>query len=250
MLLENKVALVTGAGLGGIGQGLAEGFLNEGCNVVYADIDTDSALKAAQASGYSSDRWMVLGVDVAAVASNEVCVASTINRFGRLDIFVPNAGVQCRKPFLEQSEADFDRLIDINLKGVFFGCQAVARQMARSGGGAIITISSNAAVCARPDVPAYGASKGGVAALTRHLAVDLAPYQIRVNSIAPGTVITNMTNKRMQDKDALANECSLTINGRVGTPEDIAGAAIFLASDYSLHITGHMIFVEGGEVVK
>lgn len=250
MLLADKVVLVTGAGLGGIGQGLAEGFLAEGCRVVYADIDVESARRAAESSGFPAERWLVTGVDVADVVSNEACVAAAIGRFGTLDIFVPNAGVQCRKPFLEQREDDFDRVIGINLKGVFFGCQAAARRMARGGGGAIVTISSNAAVCARPDVPGYGASKGGVAALTRHLAVDLAPYKIRVNSVAPGTVSTNMTGARMQDAEVLARERGLTIDGRIGTPRDIAGAAIFLASDYASHITGHTIFVEGGEVIK
>ena len=250
MLLENKIAVVTGAGLGGIGQGLAEGFLAEGCKVVFADIDEASARKAAEASGYSPDRWLVAQVDVTSVASNQACVAAAIGRFGRLDIFVPNAGVQCRKPFFEQTEEDFYRVIDINLKGTFFGCQAAAREMAKTGGGSIVTVSSNAAVCARPDVPGYGASKGGVAALTRHLAVDLAPYGIRVNSVGPGTVMTNMTRARMHDQQTLARESSLTIDGRIGTPKDIAGAVIFLASEYAAHITGHIIFVEGGEIIK
>ena len=250
MLLENRVALVTGAGFGGIGQGVAEGFLAEGCRVVYADIDEASAKRAAEASGVHAERWSVVGVDVTSVAANEACVAAAIRRFGRLDIFMANAGVQCRKPFFEQTEADFDRVIGVNLKGAFFGCQAAARAMAKTGGGAIILTSSNAAVCARPNVPGYGASKGGIAALTRHLAVDLAPYGIRVNSVAPGTVMTNMTRSRLQDPEVLARETSLTIDGRIGTPNDVAGAAIFLASDYAAHITGHVLFVEGGEIIK
>ena len=250
MLLKDKVALVTGAGFGGIGQGVAEGFLAEGCRVVYADLDEASAAAAAAASGARAERWQVVGLDVKSVESNEACVAAAIRRFGRLDIFMANAGVQCRKPFFEQTEADFDRVIGVNLKGAFFGCQAAARAMAKTGGGAIILTSSNAAVCARPDVPAYGASKGGVAALTRHLAVDLARFGIRVNSVAPGTVMTNMTRTRLQDPQILARESSLTIDGRIGTPRDVAGAAIFLASDYAAHVTGHSIFVEGGEIIR
>jgi NAD(P)-dependent dehydrogenase (short-subunit alcohol dehydrogenase family) len=250
MLLENKVALVTGAGFGGIGQGLADGFLAEGCRVVFADIDEASAQQAAEASGYAPNRWLVVHVDVTNVASNRACVAAAVAKFGRLDVFMANAGVQCRKPFLEQTEEDFHRVIDVNLKGAFFGCQAAAQEMTRTGGGAIILTSSNAAVCARPNVPGYGASKGGIAALTRHLAVDLAGFRIRVNAVAPGTVVTNMTRERLQDPQVLERENSLTIDGRIGTARDVAGAAMFLASDYAAHITGHVIFVEGGEIIK
>ncbi|MFP7484297.1 SDR family oxidoreductase [Priestia filamentosa] len=249
MRLKDKVALVTGAG-SGMGAAIAQGYLKEGARVIFADINIESAQKVAQDSGASEDMWLATYIDVGNQANVKECIEQTIQKFGQLDILVANAGITIRKPFLELTEEDYDRVMQVNAKGVFLCSQEAARVMARQGGGSIIHISSTTSVIAEPNAVQYGASKGAVASMTRHMASDLGTMKIRVNAIAPGTIHTNLTGARLSDREVMERESGLTILNRVGETEDIVGPAIFLASDESSFITGTHIFVDGGYSVK
>ncbi|MFP7225795.1 SDR family oxidoreductase [Priestia filamentosa] len=249
MRLKDKVALVTGAG-SGMGAAIAQGYLKEGARVIFADINIESAQKVAQDSGASEDMWLATYIDVGKQANVKECIEQTIQKFGQLDILVANAGIIIRKPFLELTEEDYDRVMQVNAKGVFLCSQEAARVMARQGGGSIIHISSTTSVIAEPNAVQYGASKGAVASMTRHMASDLGTMKIRVNAIAPGTIHTNLTGARLSDREVMERESGLTILNRVGETEDIVGPAIFLASDESSFITGTHIFVDGGYSVK
>lgn len=249
MRLKDKVALVTGAG-SGMGAAIAQGYLKEGARVVFADINIESAQKAAQQSGASEDMWLAAYINVGKQASVKDCVEQAVQKFGRLDILVASAGITIRKPFLELTEEDYDRVMEVNAKGVFLCSQEAARVMSKQGGGAIIHISSTVSQVAEPNATQYGASKGAVASMTRHMALDLGHMKIRVNAIAPGTIRTNLTEARLSDREVMERESALTMLNRVGETDDIVGPAVFLASDESSFITGTHIFVDGGYSVK
>jgi len=248
MRLKDKVAIVTGAGSGN-GAAIATGFLEEGAKVVFADINIENAFKVASESGYDKDNWIAVEVDVANADSVQEMVDKTKETFSKIDILVANAGITIKKPFLELTEADYERVMDVNAKGVFLCSQAVAKVMVEQGCGSIIHISSTTSVIAEPNAVQYGASKGAVASMTRHMAFELGEKNIRVNAIAPGTILTNLTSARLQDKAVLAKEADLTLLKRIGNPKDVLGAAIFLASDESSFITGTHIFVDGGYTI-
>ncbi|RAS83224.1 SDR family NAD(P)-dependent oxidoreductase [Priestia endophytica] len=249
MRLKDKVAVVTGAG-SGMDAAIAQGYLKEGAQVVFADINIESAQKVAQDSGVSEDMWLAAYIDVGNQANVKDCIEQTVQKFGRLDILVANAGITIRKPFLELTEEDYDRVMQVNAKGVFLCSQEAAHVMAGQGGGSIIHISSTTSVLAEPNTVEYGASKGAVASMTRHMASDLGTMKIRVNAIAPGTIRTNLTGARLSDREVMERESGLTMLNRVGETEDIVGPAVFLASDESSFITGTHIFVDGGYSVK
>lgn len=245
MRLKDKVAIVTGAGSGN-GAEIAVGFLAEGAKVVFADINFESANETAERSGYDEDRWLVVEVDVANAESVKRLVDKAKKEFLTIDILVANAGITIRKPFLEMTEAEYDRVMEVNAKGVFLCSQEVAKVMTEQGGGSIIHTSSTTSVIAEPNAVHYGASKGAVAAMTRHMAYELGEKKIRVNAIAPGTILTNLTGARLQDETILAKEAGLTMLNRVGKPKDVVGAVVFLASDESAFITGTHLFIDGG----
>ncbi|MFJ5772139.1 SDR family NAD(P)-dependent oxidoreductase [Psychrobacillus sp. NPDC093180] len=249
MRLKDKVAIVTGAGSGN-GATIAKGFLAEGAKVVFADINIHAALEVASQSDARQDDWMAVEVDVASPTSVKELIYKSMKAFSRVDIMVANAGITIRKPFLELTESDYDKVMDVNAKGVFFCSQEAARIMDEQGGGSIIHMSSTTSVLAEANAVQYGASKGAVAAMTRHMALDLGDRNIRVNAIAPGTIQTNLTGSRLQDEEVVAKEADLTMLKRIGQPSDIVGATIFLASDESSFITGTQIFVDGGYSVK
>ena len=249
MRLKDKVALVTGAG-SGMGAAIAQGYLKEGAKVIFADINIESAQQMAQESGTSEDKWLATYINVGNLADVKNCMEQVVQKFGRLDILVANAGITIRKPFLELTEEDYDRVMQVNAKGVFLCSQEAARVMAKQGGGSIIHISSTTSVLAEPNTVEYGASKGAVASMTRHMASDLGDMKIRVNAIAPGTIRTNLTGGRLSDQSVMERESGLTMLNRVGEVEDIVGPAVFLASDESSFITGTHIFVDGGYSIK
>jgi len=249
MRLKDKVAIVTGAGSGN-GAAIAKGFLIEGAKVVFADINVNAAEREAIQSGYGEDDWIAVEVDVANPTSVKELIRETMKAFSRVDVMVANAGITIRKPFLELMEMDYDRVMDVNAKGVFFCSQEAARIMVEQGGGSIIHMSSTTSVLAEANAVQYGASKGAVAAMTRHMALDLGERNIRVNAVAPGTIQTNLTGSRLQAEEVVAKEADLTMLKRIGQPSDIVGATIFLASDESSFITGTQIFVDGGYSVK
>jgi NAD(P)-dependent dehydrogenase (short-subunit alcohol dehydrogenase family) len=251
MPLENKVAIVTG-GANGIGLAIARRFAAEGARVVIADIDEDSGSRAVEEIGaLGAARFVRCDVGDAADVAN--LVAATVAAWGAVDVLANNAGIVHAADFLDVSEADFDRVIRVNLKGMFLVGQAVARQMVtqvKAGGapGSIVNTSSINAVLAIPNQVPYSASKGGVTQLTKVMALSLAPYGIRVNAVGPGSIMTEMLAAVASDKTARHRLLSRTPLGRIGDPREIAAVAAFLASDDASYITGQTIYADGGRL--
>lgn len=249
MKLSGKVAAVTGAARG-IGRACAERFLKDGVKVVISDVDNDALEKTVAELGHPGDLQAV-HCHVARQADVDRLVATAVREFGRLDIMVNNAGVARNQDLLEISEKDFDDVIAVNLKGAFFGVQAAARQMiAQGGGGVIINMSSVNALLAIPTLATYAISKGGMKQLTSVAAVALAPHNIRVVAVGPGTILTDMVASAIfSSEDARKSVLSRTPIGRGGEPSEVASVVAFLASDDASYITGQTIYPDGGRLV-
>jgi glucose 1-dehydrogenase len=251
MRLSGKHAIVTGAG-SGIGRAVALGFAREGAGVVAADLDPARARETALAIEQADGQSLAVQVDVSSRASVDALLTTALARFGRIDVLFNNAGVTSRAPFLELTEAEWDRVLGTNLKGQFLVGQAVARHMAERGGGSIINTSSQLAEgAANPRSAHYLASKGGSRMLTRGMAVDLAPHNVRVNALAPGVTVTNLTRQRLEE-DAEWRRVALERipMGRFGEPDDLVGACIFMASDEARYMTGATLVVDGGYTAR
>jgi NAD(P)-dependent dehydrogenase (short-subunit alcohol dehydrogenase family) len=246
--LDGKVAIVTGTGSGN-GRAIALGYAREGARVFGADVDEATARATAEEAERAGGEIEPGYVNVADGASVQQMVRRAEERFGRIDILVANAGITRRAEFLDHTEEMFDQVIAVNLRGVFLCGLYVGRRMAASGGGAIINLASVNAEMAASNTAAYCASKGGVQMLTRSMAVSLAKHNIRVNAIGPGTIPTNINRDRLGAPGAIEAEARLTPLGRLGRPEDLVGAAVFLASEDSAWVTGHTLFVDGGATV-
>jgi glucose 1-dehydrogenase len=250
MKLENKVAIVTGAAHG-IGLAVAKRYAAEGARVTIADVDTAAGEAVANALG-SACRFV--STDVGDARAAEHVVAETCRAFGSLDILVNNAGIIHGADFLDIAEADFDRVLRVNLKGAFLVGQAAARRMVaqvKAGGapGSIINMSSiNAEVAIANHVP-YCVSKGGIDQLTKVMALSLAPHGIRVNAIGPGSIMTDILKAVATDKEAKRRILARTPLGRIGEPDEIAGIAVFLASQDASYISGQTIYADGGRLV-
>jgi len=245
MRLRGKVALVTGAQQG-IGRGIALAFAREGADVGVNYLDDRAAgEEVTQEVRAAGRRAVLVQADVARPASVETLVAQVLGELGGLDVLVNNAGVYPRVPFLEMRETDWDLVLDVNLKGGFFCAQAAARAMIAGGRrGAIIHMASQAIRGAVRGVH-YSASKGGVVAMTRAMALELAPHGIRVNAIAPG--LTDTAQPRYgHGEDELAAMARAVPLGRMAQPDDIASVAVFLASDEARYVTGQTMHVNGG----
>ena len=242
--LEDRVAIVTG-GSGGVGQGIAQALAREGCHIVVNHLDTpDEAERVvANLAGHDVDAVAVRG-DVTSRTDMQDLVEAAVRRWGRLDVFVNNAGCQTWKPLLEVTEAEWDLVIDTNLKGCFFGTQASARYMKEHGGGSIINIGSGSNKTPFPGLVAYTASKGGIEMLTKVAAVELGPLRIRVNCVAPGAIEIERT--RLELPDYAGTWGRRTPLRRVGTPDDVGQAVTFLATDAAAFINGQTIWVDGG----
>lgn len=251
MLLENKVAIVTG-GARGIGRAIAERFLDEGARVVIADIDGEAGSAAVMDLG-AHGPVRFIECDVGERLDVRNLVAAALEAYGDIDVLVNNAAIMQAADFLELEDADFDRVLRTNLKGAFLAGQAVARHMVEriEGGGApgaIVNLSSiNAVVAIANQVP-YSVSKGGIAQLTRVMALALAPYGIRVNAVGPGSIMTDMLAWVMEDAETRARALSRTPLGRFGEPKEVAAIAAFLASDEASYITGQTIYADGGRL--
>lgn len=244
MRLQNKVAVVTGGGRG-IGRAIAKGFAQEGAKVVIAELDSASGEATCREILAADGMALFVETDVSSREDVGFLTEKTVEQFGSIDILVNNAGLLgANGPFLDVSQDVWDRVLRVNLTAVFICAQMVGRIMARSGGGSIINISSVNGLVPQPYCCVYAAAKSAVESLTRSIAGDLAPYNIRANTIAPGPI-----QSRAPD-DAPPQSTDATLLGRTGLPKEIAAAAIFLASDESSFITGERIGVDGGKLVN
>ncbi|APH70219.1 SDR family NAD(P)-dependent oxidoreductase [Aquibium oceanicum] len=251
MPLDGKVAIVTGAA-GGIGYAIAERFLREKAKVVIADVDTEKGA-AAEKDLARLGEVQYMKADVGRRLDVHNLVAAAIDAYGDIDILVNNAGIVHGADFLDLGEEDFDRVLNVNLKGTFLAGQAVARHMVEkvsNGGtpGSIVNMSSINAVFAIANQIPYSVSKGGVNQLTKAMALSLAPYGIRVNAIGPGSIMTDMLSSVNSDPAARNRILSRTPLGRIGEPAEIAAIAVFLASDEASYITGQTVYADGGRL--
>lgn len=254
---DERVVIVTGAARG-IGLACARRFAADGCKVVIADIDEEAGEAAARELAAPGDRALYVRCDVSQWLDVHNMIAETLAAYGRLDVLVNNAGVMAPGDVLALSEADFDAVLGVNLKGAFLAGQAAARQMVsqiEAGEGrleearrryAIVNMSSINAEFAMPAQLAYAVSKGGLNQLTRAMALALAPKGVRVNAIGPGSVSTDMLKGVSADPAAKAALLSRTPIGRFADPDEIASVAAFLASQDASYITGEVIYVDGG----
>lgn len=246
MKLANKVAIVTGASQG-IGLACAQRLVREGARVMLADVRDEEGFAAAAALG---DNARFFCADVSQKADVNALIAATLAAFGQIDILVNNAGVTHAAEFLDLAEEDFDRVLRINLKSMFLCSQAVARELvARQAGGCIINMSSVNAELTIPNQVPYVISKGGVNQLTRVASISLAPHNIRVNAIGPGTILSELAKKAvLGSAEAKHTILSRTPMGRCGEPEEVAAIAAFLASDDASYITGQTLYADGGRM--
>jgi NAD(P)-dependent dehydrogenase (short-subunit alcohol dehydrogenase family) len=246
--LAGKVAIVTGAGRG-IGRAIAERYAQEGARVAIVDIDEDNVHETTDAIRATGGEAIGLAADVSVSADVDRIVAATLAEFGGLDVMLNNAAVVASsiRHVLEADEAWWDSVLDVNLKGHFLCSLAAAQHMARHGGGTIITMSSGGANRAHRGMVAYDASKGGIEALTRALALDLAPYNIRVVGMIPGLIVPTREDA---DPDFLASVDATVPLGRAGIAAEMAGPAVFLATDDAAYMTGCLVTVDGGVLVQ
>ncbi len=252
MRLENKVALITGGG-SGIGRACAEMFAREGARVAVSDISLERAQATTQfVTSHGGDAIAISG-DVSVGDDAQNMVSATVEKFGKLDVLVNSAGVSARNAMPKGSSPEevWDKVIDVNLKGTYMVSWHAMPEMAKSGGGSIINLSSIMGLVGYPvgmggGFNPYNPSKGGVLQFTRNLAIDSASKNVRVNCICPGYVETDLTSALTKDAEALSRLETLHPIGRLGQPEEIAYAALYLASDESGFVTGTPLVVDGG----
>jgi NAD(P)-dependent dehydrogenase (short-subunit alcohol dehydrogenase family) len=237
--------LVTGAS-SGIGRGIAVALGAAGARVVGVARNEQGLAETRALIGAAGGTATSYVADLAEPTAGHRAVDAVMEAHGRLDILVNAAGVQRRRPAFEVTEEDWDAMLAVNLKSLFFLSQAAARRMAERRSGAIINITSLTSVIGIPELSVHGAIKGAVTQLTKALAVEWATVGIRVNAIGPGRIRTPMTEPVFSDPAVRERFVSLIPMGRGGTPEDLAGAAVFLASDASAYVTGQTIYVDGG----
>jgi 3-oxoacyl-[acyl-carrier protein] reductase len=256
--LSDRVAIVTGGAVG-IGRATAALLAEAGARVVVADRDADAGRRTAEELGGAGERVGFHEVDVSRRRDVEALVDDTRRAHGRLDVMVNNAGIITDAPFLEITEEDLDRVHAVNFKGVFFGCQAAGRVMVEQRSGSIVNIASGAIDLPTPNLVPYATAKAAVAQLSRTVAVELAPYGVRVNAVAPGFVDTPMNERhatgpdgrfdRERHAEMLAARAGLSPLGLVGEPRDIAWAVLYLASEAGRFMTGTVLRPNGGSTM-
>jgi NAD(P)-dependent dehydrogenase (short-subunit alcohol dehydrogenase family) len=239
--LTDQVVLITGASRG-IGAGLVESLVATGATVAVSARDLDAARSIARAAGAASAHRL----DVTDLESIDTAVSEVVTEHGRLDVLVANAGLGANHPATEVTEADWDDMMDVNAKGMFFSMQAAGRAMLEQGSGRIVAISSQASVVGIRDHAVYCSSKGAVNQMVRVLALEWGTRGVTVNAVAPTFIHTPGTAERLDDPDYLAGVLDRIPLGRVGTISDVAAAVIYLASPAGAMVTGHILTVDGG----
>jgi len=247
--VKGKVVLVTG-GSRGLGLAMADGLARFGADLVIVNRHRDAGERAAVKLRAHGGTVVALEGDVTEPAQIARFVQEAVDGLGRIDVLVNNVGMNIRKPILDVTEADWDQVIDTNLKGIFFTAQAVARGMIERRAGKIINVSSIFGSVGFPKVAAYAASKGGINQLTRVMALEWAPYGVCVNAIAPAYITTEMTADWLQDAERYHLILGSTPLGRVGVGQDLIGAVVYLASDWSNYVTGTILGVDGGWLAR
>ena len=243
--LNGNVALVTGASRG-LGQGMAIALAEAGADVALVARNESALEETAAMITKAGSRALVLKADLSSSAEAKRVVKDTLDHFGQLDILLNAAGTQIRKPISDVTDQDFDYLMNVNLKAIYFLSQSAAEAMAKKHKGKIINITSLASFIGLSNISIYGASKGGVASLTRQFAVEFAKNNIQVNGIGPGYFITELTASLFSDPDRAKWVLSRIPLGRTGDAEDLKGAVVFLASPAADYITGQILNVDGG----
>src|SRR5262245_55016475 len=243
MRLQDRLVAITG-GARGIGRATGLLFAAEGATVAFGDVEIGAAEEVAQEISASGGKAIAVRVDVGDAGQVQAFIDRVVGEFGRLDVMFANAGIAHSAPFLEHPEAEWQRVLRVNLTGVFLCCQVAARQMVKQGGGRIITTASINGFRGVENLVGYNVAKAGVVELTRTMAVELAAYNVTVNAIAPAQIDTRLT--RSLPEDARRRRVERIPMGRFGEPEEVARAALFLASDDASFITGHTLAVDGG----
>ncbi len=246
--LEGKVALVTGGGRG-LGKGMAKALAEARADLVIVSRSLKELEETAREIEVFGRKVVPVAADVTKSEEIFKIINTVLEKFGHLEILVNAAGVNKRMASLEVTPELWDMIMDVNLKAVFFVSQAVAKIMIKQGGGSIINIASLLSAVGIPTLAPYAASKSGVVGLTRVLAAEWGPYGIRVNCIAPGYFPTKMTETLFSNSEWVSRLIKQVPLGRSGTPEDLAGAVVFLASDASCYITGQVLYVDGGYLI-
>jgi gluconate 5-dehydrogenase len=243
--VSGQIVLVSG-GSRGIGRAIAASFAERGAKVIITGREQATLEKTAQEISTAENSVVPVVCDVAVPAAVKDAVARVVADFGRIDTLVNVAGVNRRKPALEVTEEDYDFILDINLKGAFLVAQAVGKQMVKQGSGSQIQIASLNTDRPLKNVMPYAMSKAGIGHMTRSLAVEWGPRGVRVNALAPGFILTDLTQKLWADETMHAWGIGNTPQRRLGQPEDMVGTAIFLASPASAFLTGQILYVDGG----
>jgi glucose 1-dehydrogenase len=247
MQLQGKRTLVTGSS-GGIGRSIALVFGQEGADVVvHYHRDETEAQEVVQEVQKLGRKAVAFSADASSVADMQALVAKSVDFLGGLDVLVCSAGLEIQQPFLEETEAHYDLVLGVNLKGAYFAAQAAAQQMVKQGkGGRLINISSIHEDVAFLNYSSYCLSKGGMRMMARTLCQELAPHQITINNIAPGAIATPINTKTLENSQLLDELKAVIPLSRLGTPEEVAAVAVFLASDASDYVTGSTYYVDGG----
>ncbi|WP_141335000.1 SDR family NAD(P)-dependent oxidoreductase [Paenibacillus sp. tmac-D7] len=243
--LQGKVVIVTG-GNKGIGKDIALSFTKLGARVIITGRDVTALNQTCRELQLHAPQSLAMACDMQKVSDIRQLGDTALERFGRIDIWVNNAGINIAKPALEVTEEDWDRVLDTNLKGTFFACQRAGEVMLKQGGGRIINIASQMAFVGYFNRAAYCSSKGGVVQLTRALAVEWASQGVLVNAVAPTFIETELTAKMLTDPSFMEDVLRRIPLGRMARPQDVTGAVLYLASDLAGSVTGETIRVDGG----